>query len=212
MTARRLGVFADGSPEWHAARAGRIGGSDIGVVMGWSPFETRDDLLARKAGQLEPLPETDAMRRGTWCEPAVIQFLCHKHKLMVDPQAIGTWQHPELDWAIYNPDAVSRDNVLLEAKTTSDRTEAHGWGRAGTDEVPLTYLAQTIWGLGILGATECRLGVLQGAHEGKPNLSFSSYRIRFDAELFTDLLDAGQTFIDDLQALTKENTNDHRAA
>jgi hypothetical protein len=32
--AELLGVFADGSDEWHAARDEGIGGSDIGTILG----------------------------------------------------------------------------------------------------------------------------------------------------------------------------------
>lgn len=37
-SAKFIGSFKSGSPEWHAARAG-IGGSDIGVIMGKSQFK-----------------------------------------------------------------------------------------------------------------------------------------------------------------------------
>ena len=72
MTPRLLGAYAPDSPEWHQARATRIGGSHIATIMGWSPFETRADLLARMQGVAEPKPRTKAMDRGHVYAAAVV--------------------------------------------------------------------------------------------------------------------------------------------
>jgi hypothetical protein len=53
--AELLGVFADGSDEWHAARDEGVGGSDIGTLLGTQPvfvcllFVGSQDRANRKA-------------------------------------------------------------------------------------------------------------------------------------------------------------------
>lgn len=207
MTGRFLGRWTPGSDEWHAARARRIGGSEIGAVMGWSPHETRYELLHRKAGLLGPRKTSAAMRRGHYCEGAVLRFLADKHSLTYAPDlSDATFVHADHEWALYNPDAVIDGGAsIAEAKTTSNRSTEAGWGRAGTDQVPLHYVAQVTWGMGVLGATDCYLGVLAGAVNGRPDLAFASYRIRFDADLFTHLLAEGERFITDLHHLTERH-------
>jgi len=53
-TAKFIGSFESGSPEWHAARAG-VGGSDIGVIFGKSQFKSPYTLWAQKSNLLEDI-------------------------------------------------------------------------------------------------------------------------------------------------------------
>lgn len=206
MTGKAIGPFAPGSAEWHEARRTRIGGSDIGTVMGWSPYETRAELLHRKAGLLAPKKQSPAMKRGHLCEGAVLAYLADRHNLTYAPDMSGqTFVHADHDWALYNPDAIATSGVLVEAKTCSDRNAENGWGRAGTDQVPLHYVAQVTWGMGVTGANLCHVGVLAGALNGRPNLDFATYTVDFNADLFAALLAEGERFITDLHRLTERN-------
>ena len=194
-----LGIL-DGE-QWHEARRWRVGGSDIGQIMGWSPFGGRDDLLAAKiAGNGADETPSKAQLRGTLLEPAILAWGAEVHGYRYDQTRIGTWLHPRFDWALFNPDAVTADGVLIEAKSTTDRCADRGWGRAGTDQVPLHYRAQCVWGMGILGLTEAHVLVLSGATNGRPDLAFARYRLPFDRALFTRLLAAGLRFHNDLIA------------
>jgi putative phage-type endonuclease len=51
-TAVKVGSFEEDSAEWHEARANGIGGSDIAIIMGISPFKKRDALLKMKSGEV----------------------------------------------------------------------------------------------------------------------------------------------------------------
>lgn len=200
--ARLLGTYAPGTPAWHAARHHRIGGSEIASALGWGRWETREQMLARK---LAPPPEHDeptpAMLRGTLLEPAILAWGTEARGYQYDPDvSAGTWLHTRFDWALYNPDGVTTDGLLIECKTTTDRHRDQGWGRAGTDQIPRYYRAQVTWGMGILGLPEARVLVLDGAHNGRPSLAFSEYRVRFDRPLFTRLLAGGLRFHNDLAA------------
>lgn len=198
MTGRLLGCWADGSSEWHAARRWRVGGSEIGQIMGWSPFGDRDDLLAAKHDDTRSR-ETAAMLRGTVLEPAILDWGHRKHGY--NYSAVGTYLHPQFDWMLYNPDGITTDGILIECKTTTDRCEERGWGRAGTSQIPLHYRAQVAWGMAVLDIPEAHVLVLEGAHNGRPTLAFSRYIIRRDRALEMRLIAAGFRFINDLRSI-----------
>ena len=187
--ARKLGTWPPGSPEWRAARQGRIGGCDVAAICGWSPWTSREQLLAQKLdGTHKPL--TAAMDRGNRLEAPIIDWLLARHDLTLDEtDSTATWVDELDDRLLYNPDGIAAtadgELVLLEAKTVADRCEPRGWGRAGTDLVPTHYQAQVMWGMGLLGITRAHVGVLHGATNGRPDLGFATYTITYDSTLFT---------------------------
>lgn len=194
MTGIPLGRWPSGSPEWHAARRWRIGGSEIAQVMGWSQWGTRADLLAAKLAEPVDKPPTDAQLRGTLLEPAVLAWGAARHGYQYAPGSDATYLHRAFDWALYNPDSITVDGLLIECKTTVDRSAERGWGRAGTDAVPLAYRCQTVWGMEVLDLPEAHVLVLDGAHSGRPSLSFSRYVVKRDRALGNRLLAAGLAF------------------
>ncbi len=200
---RVLGVWADGSPEWLEARRWRVGGSDIGAICGWSKYATRADILAAKLNPVDR--QTPAMRRGHLVEPAILAHLEQDLGLTIDPEAsAATYCADDEPRFIFNPDAITTSGVLLEAKSTSDRNADDGWGRARTELVPIGYQAQAQWGLGLLGLPECWLGVLAGAHNGRPDLHFATYRIRFNERVFAHMTKQAHRFLAELDAARKE--------
>lgn len=191
---KRLGIWQDGSPEWHAARATRIGGSDIGTVCGWNQWETREELLARKRGELAPRPATDATDRGHYLEDAVARWLADKNNLHYDTiRSDATYVHDDEDWMLYNPDRIAHGDELVEIKTAAEKTAERGWGRQGTDQIPLCYQAQVTWGMHVLGLTVCHVGVLFGSP-----FTFARYRVRYDPEVAAYLIEQGLHFMHDL--------------
>ena len=199
MKPRLLGTYVPGSPEWHAARRWRIGGSEIAQVMGWSRFGSRDDLLAAKLTPVDK-PPTRAMLRGTVLEPSVLSWGAARHGYQYADGSDATYLHGVYDWALYNPDALLVDGPLIEVKTTADRSREMGWGRAGTDQIPLYYRAQVAHGMAVMDLPETRLLVLHGATNGRPDLDIAEYRIKRDRPLEMRLLAAGKRFIHELTA------------
>lgn len=196
-----LGTFKPDSPEWHAARRWRVGGSEVATVCGWSEWETRADLLARKLGELEQRPKSKAMERGTMLEPAILAWAAHREGLTYDPAAsAATYVHDDLDVLLANPDGVTVDGLLVEAKTCADRTTDKGWGRAGTDQVPLGYAAQINHTLGVLGLRSALLACLHGATNGRPDLGLAIYRLTFNEAAFAYTTRKALAFASELTA------------
>lgn len=187
---RMLGRWAPGGDAWRDARRARIGGSEIGTVCGWNRYETAEELLARKRGELPPRPDTDATLRGRYLEAGVLQWLADREGFVVDPAMQGTWVHDDHDIALFTPDAVTTDGRLVEIKTAAVKDAEEGWGRAGTSQIPLAYQAQCQWGLGILGLTGCLVGVCFGTP-----FEFRRYRVKFDRKVFDHLLRRAAEFV-----------------
>ena len=200
VTGIPLGRWPSRSPEWHAARRWRIGGSEIAQIMGWSRWGTRADLLAAKLAEPVDKPPTDAQLRGTLLEPAVLAWGVARYGYQYADGSDATYVHRAFPWCLYNPDSITTDGLLIECKTATDRSEDNGWGRAGTDRIPAAYKAQVAWGMAVLDLPEAHVLVLAGAHNGRPNLHFQRYIIRRDRAFENRLLTAGLAFYRELTA------------
>lgn len=144
MSARLLGYFDPGTPDWLAARAKGLGGSEVAAVLGLSPFESRFSLWHRKAGTVGPVDETPEMEWGKRLEPVILGKYADNHpELDFDANAARgtTWCHEDRPWQIANPDALCTDRVV-EAKYS---IFGDGWGKPGTEEIPIYYRTQVLW-------------------------------------------------------------------
>jgi putative phage-type endonuclease len=139
--ALHLGNFENNSPEWHELRnrPGVISGSEVGAILGLSPFTSAVTLWAEKTGRIErDVVGNTAMRLGQLVEPAIRQLYAENHVDHV-VEEVGTYAAPSASWMHANPDAVCIDatgqGYILEIKHT-----ATFW-----DDVPEHYKAQVFW-------------------------------------------------------------------
>ncbi|MFF1958016.1 YqaJ viral recombinase family protein [Streptomyces sp. NPDC058220] len=156
-----LGWFEPGTPEWHAARANGIGGSEIAAVLGLSPYESRFSLWHRKKGLVAPVEETAVMYWGKVHEPQICAEFAKRHPEW-DVRPSPTYAAAGRPEEIANPDRLILDEewrtvAIVEAKTSRDD---EGWGEEGTDQIPVYYRAQCLWYLMVLGVTTCHVAVL----------------------------------------------------
>lgn len=191
-----LGIYQTGSPEWHAARRWRIGGSDIGAVMGWSPWKTRNDLLHAKrediAQKRRPSPAETA---GTLLEPSILEWGTTTYGYAYDEDAsAATWVNNHHDWILYNPDSITTDGIIVECKTTSNCCPQNGWGTPETNQIPQNYMAQVQWGMLTTGLQQAHLILLHGAINNKPCLGFRRYIIPACNQTQQQLFASGKEF------------------
>ncbi|MCM1513313.1 MAG: YqaJ viral recombinase family protein [Oxalobacter formigenes] len=184
-----------------AARQTGIGGSDIGPILGLSPFRTAYDVFLDKT-QPEEREETDAMYWGTILEDVVAAEYQKRsgRKVQRVPHLL---RHPEHDFAIANIDRAVivpeiAGNVrwkngrlttdrILECKTANAYV-AGEWGDPGTDSVPDTYILQCQWYMGVTGTKVSDLAVLIGGND------YRMFTIERDDALIADLLAEAETF------------------
>lgn len=172
-------------------RSKYIGSSDIAAIIGISPWRTPLDVyLDKTQGRQEVSAEkAKIFARGHRLEPYILDMyaedtgenLIHRGNRYTDKQ------HSFLAAEI---DAETDTGKNIEAKSTrSDWGKV--WGAQMTDEVPVYYNAQAMFGMGINGAEVAEFPVLIGIDD------FRIYRVERDQEIIANLKDAAVTFWND---------------
>lgn len=209
-----------GSEGWHDSRRTRINGSEIAAVMDLSPWESPFSLWHRKAGNVAPAEETEAMHWGNVLEPVVRDEWNRRHLLDgIQCVETGQWRHRDRDWQGGSPDGLvwpliaddedTAPAALLEVKTSR---YGDGWGEPGTDEIPIHYRCQVLWYLDVFEVEVCHLAVLIAGSD------YREYTVRHDqtevepmrvkAREFLDTLAAGQAPPIDGHAATYETVRE----
>ena len=206
-TAKLVGTFVPGSPDWHAARANGLGGSEIAAVLGLSKWESPLSLWLRKAQQI-PLDDEDKpeMEAGRRLEEAICQKFADTHELGGLLQPAGTYRHVDQPFMIANPDRFiynpdGQVEALLEAKFAIYDEE---WGEQGTDQIPPYYLTQTRWYLAVFGLDTCYVEVFIGS-QGE----FREYVVKADPMDQEFLIDSAAGFMESLAAGERPAVDGH---
>lgn len=180
-----LGTFTPDSDEWHNARKG-ITGSDIGAILGVSPFKSTYTLWAEKRGLIsDHIEPSIPMRMGTLFEPAIRQLFAEQHP-DIEVFETGTWEcDSQANWKA-NPDALIRDHEgnlgILEIKHTSQY-----WA-----ELPRTYFEQVHWYLSILELEYATVAAVTGGR-------YTEFQVTYDelhAEQVFDAVHGFQRLVD----------------
>lgn len=162
-----------------------IGGSDISAILGVSPWRNLVDLWSDK---IKPRSENGhnaaAKRRGHRLEPYIIDMIREEHGLEIVHR---NERYTDSDVPFFAAE--------IDAETASENIEiktvhpfkAKEWGDVGTDSLPLHYIAQVQWGLGIRHRDVCRVFALIG-DELKP------YTVERDDELIRAMRDQALDF------------------
>ena len=138
-------MIIQGSPEWHAARLGKITASRVVDVMartkaGWGASRANyaAELIAeRLTGNSAPSFTNDAMRWGTDTEPYARE--AYARKFGVDVYEIGFVDHPEVAMSGASPDGLVGDDGLIEIKCPNTATHLD---TLLSGNVPGKYLTQ----------------------------------------------------------------------
>lgn len=134
------------TPEQLELRKTGIGGSEIGAVLGESPFASPFDVwLAKTQGWT--VPETEDMRRGTYLEDGIGRWYQQRYAGevtgLVEPSTI---RHATVPVALCTPDRIAETDEggrLVSIK--SPRRKGDHWGEPGTSQVPPGYALQLQW-------------------------------------------------------------------
>lgn len=193
-----LGLFEIGSPEWHAAREGKLGGSEIAAAMGLSVFESPFSLWHRKAGMIGPTEDNGEMYWGRIHEPKLRAEFRKRHPEFAVEGDVGTWQDAEHPFMVANPDGLlyseggrRRDEApeIWEGKCARSRTN---WGQEGSDDIPIYYRAQGLWYCRVFRAKRVRLSVLFFGCE------YAEYVVEYDETEAQILIEHGAAFMQTL--------------
>lgn len=148
-----LANYDSNSPEWLQLRKTGLGGSDVGAVLGVSPWTSPFALWAKKLNKIpDDFAPSEAMEWGTLLEPVILERFARQHPELTIYTNCGTWAHKDRPWQLANPDAIALNKdtgefSIIEIKTSRYEDE---WNEK-TGEVPLTYRAQILWYMDTFG-------------------------------------------------------------
>ena len=195
MTPTLIGTYAPGSPEWHEARRTRVGGSEIAVILGLSPYESPFSLWHRKRGEIEPVETNPRMEVGNYVEDAIAQWFADQHP-EYEVERAGTYVHPDRPWQLANPDRLlwnrqcePRNPVgILECKFSQ---YGDGFGKTGTDQIPVHYTCQTRHYSDVFDGLPVFVAGLIGGQ-------FGEWRVEWDEADALLMRQAGKDFLDSI--------------
>lgn len=164
-------LLVPGSPEWLAT----ISASKVASIVGLNPWTSAFTLWHRMAGNVTE-PQSDAMKRGHYLEPAILAWFRDQHPEFATDRPPFTWTHREHEWATASPDGRvivldTQEDRLLEVKSSAVSDD---WGPAGSDEIPPGYRAQVMWQMFVTGARTTHVAVLL------PFLEFREFVVEYD--------------------------------
>lgn len=168
-------------------RRGFLGGSDIAAIFGVSPWVSAYDLWESKvAPEFIPPPvepEREKLyRRGKKLEPWVMELLEEERGIFIQKRnqrytddEYG-WMRCEIDFEYTDTEGLCNGDVK-----TIHPFAAQDWGEQGTDQFPLAYCLQFLWGMMVTGRPKCLVAALIGADD------LRVYEVKRDDELIAEM-------------------------
>lgn len=147
-----------GTPEWHAARAGRVTASRIADLTaktktGWGASRANylAELVAeRLTGTVAEGFSNAAMKWGTEMEPEARSAYQFMHDAEVTP--IGFVIHPSIEMSGASPDGLVGADGLIEVKCPNTATHIE---TLLSEEIPEKYIKQMQWQMRCTGRAWC---------------------------------------------------------
>ena len=174
-------------------RSKYIGGSDIGAILGLSPFKSPLAVWMEKTGKEVKPVDSLPLRFGSFVEEFVANEYARATGFALSVNDT-TRIHPQYSFMSGNIDRYVHEEGLhmpatkiLECKTANPFSRAQ-WGEVGSDQVPMSYLCQCVWYMSVTGIERTDLAVLFG------NTDFRVYTILRDPELENLVLEKAHHF------------------
>lgn len=179
-------LLAPGSPQWHQT----ISPSKAAAITGDSPYMGPRKLFNIWTGVHDPDPASDVMKRGTFLEAGILDMYFDRHpelgrnghETRFADDSLPFPNVANLDDVAHNPDSTSTN---VQAKTDGRGT---GFGKPGTDEIPVHYYVQVQVEMHIAKLLDTTLVVLG------PFLELAEYCIRYNQAHAEQILDTCRRF------------------
>lgn len=194
-------MIIQGSPEWFAARVGKITASRVVDVMartktGWGASRANyaAELIAeRLTGNSAPGFTNDAMRWGTDTEPYA--RLEYSRRFDVSVYEIGFVDHPEVAMSGASPDGLVGSDGLIEIKCPNTATHLD---TLLSGSVPGKYITQMQWQMACTGREWCDFASFDPRLP--LNMQLFVQRVPRDVGLILDLETEVSAFHDEIEA------------
>lgn len=177
--------------DWLEVRKSGIGSSEVPTILGLNPYDTPYQLWLRKTGQIPPTEENAAMKRGHWLEDGVAQYYSEATGRKIIKRSAGDWimRDKERPWMQVSPDRTywipdmpknAQNKGICECKTTLHTIDPV--------ELPLNWIAQTSYQLGVSGYEHGSIAWLDG------HMDFGYVDINLDKEFFAYICEEVEKF------------------
>lgn len=199
--------------EWHERRLDGFGGSEVGPLLGISPWATARSVVERKGRRIidDPdAPQRLRLRLGRELEPILLEHLWEtldaRYGSFPRPRRSGLlWRMPGHDFVTSDVDGFIGD-ALVECKT--DEYGSLPWGDPDGDparSVPPSYYAQVQQGLAATTRKRAFVIVLVGLHEERV------YEVPRRDEYIADLVEVEAVMWSHVLAIRERLGNDPEA-
>jgi putative phage-type endonuclease len=185
-----------GTREWHAWRAEKIGGSDVGPILlgdAWPFKDSRvERLFEQKVTGKRNTETTFPMRRGNYMERDVRRWYevsrnCEALPICIEHDEIP-WMAASLDGLVYRD---GRPERLLEIKVPDWR--AHDCALAGI--VPPYYRPQVQYQMMVSGLDRCDYTSCTVNKRYSEKNKYASVSVFVDAEYQAEILEKTEAFV-----------------
>jgi len=170
--------------EWLKKRKLGIGGSDISAVSGVNPWKTAWDVYMDKTDPNIHEFSNSSTHWGHILEPIVADEFARVMNAKVRKPELEIMSLPDkphimasLDRLAVMPDG---EEVVVEIKTSSSRSSSK-WGEQMTDQIPVYYLTQVHYQMGISGHKTAYVPVLIDTSD------FRIYKVDRDDDIVASL-------------------------
>ena len=192
-------MIVQGSPEWFAARCGRVTASRVADVVaktktGWGASRANymAELIAeRLTGATAPGFTNAAMQWGTETEPQA--RAAYVNRTGEDVVEVGFVDHPEISMTGASPDGLVGDDGLIEIKCPNTATHLD---TLLTKAVPSKYITQMQWQMACTGRKWCDF--VSFDPRLPENMSLFIHRVERDLSTILDLESSVADFLAEL--------------
>lgn len=159
-------------PDHLGDRSTYLGGSEVAAIYGLSPYKTPVELWLEKTGRTErevfDKKKERILARGKRLEPVIIEMVMdklieqgHEVELIATNKRYTDPDSPYLSCEIDFELLLDGQHINGDCKTVIG-FQRKKWGEEETEEVPIHYAAQFMYGLGITGRSKCLVAALIG--------------------------------------------------
>lgn len=194
-------MIVQGSPEWFAARCGRVTASRVADVIaktktGWGASRANyaADLIAERLTGVPAASFTNAaMQWGTDQEPHARR--AYAERFGVEVSEIGFVDHPEIEWFGASPDGLVGGSGLVEIKAPQTATHLE---TLQSGKIPAKYITQMQTQMACSGRAWCDF--VSWDPRLPSHLSMFVQRVERDSSLILTLESEVSAFLGEIEA------------
>lgn len=169
---------------WHNLRRTGVGASEVGAILGLSPYQTPFDVWASKTGRTEAIDDNNHMYWGRMLEDDIIEATGEELGIRTECSSLMLrsqfWPH-----MLCNLDGLADGGAFCPPIEAKSSERGAGWKE---DDIPDSAHLQVMTQMAVIGCTTGYLSVLWGG------ANFKVHTISYDSSIVSMIGDAIEEF------------------